>query len=351
MQFGLQGPLNPRLLGLARALDACGDDTAIASTTTLTDTPPAAFDLGGTVEFAYDDGPQQSRVLRFGDARVVLTWWGGPELEIEALAPTIDEAEALLAKALSQAVPLTQRDDSVYVTFWSLTAMGPQSRRRPLEAGVWSEMAFNYPSAARAALEDLMGWETAPGLGQLLLLYGPPGTGKTTAIRALAQAWRGWADLHYVVDPEEFFGHASYMLSVLLDGTDDYDADGNESKRWQLVVVEDTDELITADAKSRSGQAMSRLLNVCDGLIGQGLRVLVLLTTNEPFDTLHPAVTRPGRCAARIEAGLFPPAEARAWLRAHEITEAPEDDCSLADLYRLLHERSLTASARPIGFG
>jgi hypothetical protein len=28
------------------------------------------------------------------------------------------------------------------------------------------------------------------------------------------------------------------------------------------------------------GQGLARLLNVCDGMVGQGLRILILLTTN-----------------------------------------------------------------------
>lgn len=33
-------------------------------------------------------------------------------------------------------------------------------------------------------------------------------------------------------------------------------------------------------------------------MVGQGLRVLVLVTTNELLRRLHPAVAQPGRCAA-----------------------------------------------------
>jgi hypothetical protein len=53
-----------------------------------------------------------------------------------------------------------------------------------------------------------------------------------------------------------------------------------------------------ADAKEQAGQGLSRFLNVVDSIIGQGLRVLILVTTNEPLRRLHPAVSRPGRCAA-----------------------------------------------------
>jgi hypothetical protein len=58
------------------------------------------------------------------------------------------------------------------------------------------------------------------------------------------------------------------------------------------------------DAKARTGQALSRFLNVVDGLIGQGLRLLVLVTSNEDLGKLHPAVNRPGRCIQKI---LFQP--------------------------------------------
>ena len=52
--------------------------------------------------------------------------------------------------------------------------------------------------------------------GKLLLLYGPPGTGKTTALRALADAWRSWCRFDYVVDPERLFGSSAYLLKIAL---------------------------------------------------------------------------------------------------------------------------------------
>src|SRR6185312_7694550 len=112
-------------------------------------------------------------------------------------------------------------------------------------------------------------------------------------------------------DPELFFGSSPrYMLDVLLDEDED-DSD------WRLLILEDTGELLALDARQQTGQGLSRLLNVVDGLIGQGLRVLVLVTTSEPLRALHPAVSRPGRCIAQVEFTAFPAAEADAWLRRH----------------------------------
>jgi hypothetical protein len=89
------------------------------------------------------------------------------------------------------------------------------------------------------------------------------------------------------------------------------------TSRSRLLILEDTGELLALDAKIRTGQGLSRLLNVVDGLIGQGLRFLVLVTTNETLGSLHPAVSRPGRCLAEIEFTPFPPSEADAWLESH----------------------------------
>src|ERR1041384_3646648 len=53
--------------------------------------------------------------------------------------------------------------------------------------------------------------------GQLILWHGLAGTGKTFGLRALAWEWRDWCDLHYIVDPDSFFGdHADYLMSVLM---------------------------------------------------------------------------------------------------------------------------------------
>lgn len=342
MDIGLGAGLHPSYVGLARLLEALSPEGVVLSRGTLSASLPRVSE---DCPFAYDDDHESVRVYRVEGAQVLLTWYSqSAELQVQVFAENAARGEEVLHSVLGMVEPRPEQDEAVSVTFWAWSERwGAQPRRRSLEAGLWASMAWNYPRATRVDLEALMEWQGGPGFGQLLLLYGPPGTGKTHAIRALAQAWRSWSEVSYVTDPERFFGSSDYMLSVLLDGAPEAE------DRWQLVVVEDTDELIRADARQRSGQAVSRLLNLCDGLIGQGLRVLVLLTTNEPVDALHPAITRPGRCAARIEAGLFSPEEARAWLRAHEITETPEEPCSLADLFSRLRQRSLAGSARPIG--
>jgi hypothetical protein len=149
------------------------------------------------------------------------------------------------------------------------------------------------------------------------------------------------------MDPEELLGRAgAYMLDVLSWEDDD------DGQRWRLLILEDAGELIAADARAVAGQALSRLLNVADGLLGQGTRTLILITTNEPVGRLHPATRRPGRCLADIEFTPFPVAEANAWLATHGHDERVQSSTTLADLFAHARGTPVVAAETPeIGFG
>lgn len=216
--------------------------------------------------------------------------------------------------------------NNVPVVFWMDTANGPSSRRRKIDVQPWDDVKTNYPSTARDPISTVIALDRPTDGGKLILWHGEPGTGKTNAIRSVAKEWAKWCDLHYIVDPEKFFGDGAYLMNVLLN-------DDEEDNKWRLLVIEDADEFLVSDAKKRSGQALSRLLNATDGLIGQGLRVLTLITTNEKLTNIHPAVAREGRCLANIEFPRFSRAEARQWLQAHNLDELPKQDASLAELY------------------
>jgi hypothetical protein len=262
----------------------------------------------------------------------------------------------------------------VNVQFWTYGQHGPIPSWREISVPEWSDLERNYTGPTRSGLAPLMReFQPAHG-GQLILWHGEAGTGKTFALRALAWEWRDWCEFHYIVDPDSFFGeHADYLMSVLTQpgyaempdprfmrfaamsggyvdmGDGGPEEDGEASKAWRLLVLEDTGELLTPDAKSVIGQGLSRFLNVVDGLIGQGLRVLVLVTTNEPIKTLHPAVARPGRCAANIEFWPLTAEESSAWFEQHGSAERSDEPLLLAELYARLEGRDVGA-VPPAGF-
>lgn len=191
----------------------------------------------------------------------------------------------------------------------------------------------------------------------------------TYFIRSLMMAWRDRFNFLVVTDPERLAADPGYYFATASQSGERPMAHGI-ARRWGLgdeaqedrapkrvcFILEDSADLVIQESRTAHYDKINKLLNVTDGLFGQGREDLFVLTFNERVDRIDPAFLRPGRCLAKVEFPRFPAGEAAAWLAARggpppngaaAGAAADAAGMTLAEMYAHLHGDAADAQPAP----
>lgn len=169
----------------------------------------------------------------------------------------------------------------------------------------------NYEDAVVQAFDAIVEEYRKPEpAGRLVLVEGPPGTGKTRFVRGLM----GACGLPVLLLPAKDIGmlEQASALSSLRQWV--VEARIVESRRGALVVVEDADSLLVP-RQSDNISALSALLNMSDGILGDVANLRIVVTTNAKKGEVDSAILREGRLLRHVRIGLLSPDQALSIVR------------------------------------
>lgn len=141
-------------------------------------------------------------------------------------------------------------------------------------------------------LKDLL---TPLPCGRLSLFLGPPGTGKTFALKGIVEEISRLDQVKCIIIPSGIIQSLEGPDIISLLSNEDDIAAGMK----HILFTEDADEaLISRGADNLS--AISSLLNMTDGILGQALDIRVVATSNASKTQIDSAIKRPGRLCRQL---------------------------------------------------
>lgn len=183
----------------------------------------------------------------------------------------------------------------------------------------------NYdPTIQNAVLNVVADLQTPFPDGRLTILEGPPGCGKTFLIRSLVHEIPGAKFIFVPPAMVPNLGDPS-LVSALLSLNEDNQHSENEDlyNGPTVLICEDADSILTTRAADNM-PAISSVLNLTSGLLGDVIDIRVVATTNAPRSDIEPALLRSGRLAQYIQVPPIPREQATFVLR--KLLDKPEVD-------------------------
>ena len=187
----------------------------------------------------------------------------------------------------------------------------------------------NFESVSEKMIKSLH--ENSSGL---YMLHGRPGTGKTTYIRYLASVLKK----DVIFFPTSFVDEITNpsILSLL------------KKKQDCVMILEDAEKALTKRSLSDQPSLVSTLLNMTDGILGDILKLNVIVTYNCDRQDIDEALLRKGRLKAEYSFQGLKQDEAKKLIKKLDIDIKPEDNMTLADIYYAKSDEELIGNIKTL---
>lgn len=177
----------------------------------------------------------------------------------------------------------------------------------------------------------------------LILLHGVPGSGKTSYIKQLIS--KGGKRKLVYIPPHLASSIASpQFISFVRD-----------KLKSAVLVIEDAEDILKDREGSGDSAAVSNLLNISDGILGEALNILIIATFNVKKEFIDKALMRKGRMIAEYYFGTLEENKAKALVKSLYGEDAklglPRDQWTLAEIFTMEIEQPRTADAPKVAFG
>lgn len=180
----------------------------------------------------------------------------------------------------------------------------------------------------------------------LYMFHGSPGTGKSTFLKYLTTKVN--KDFIYIPATmiESFVNNPNTLSSLL-------------SKKNSVLILEDAEKTIVKRmGDNYDSSAVTSLLNISDGILGDILKCPIILTYNCSKNDIDDALRRKGRLQVDYEFGPLSIEESKKLAKKlgftkKEIEEKITKEMTLAEIYNLTKKTELSEAKeeRVIGFG